>query len=196
MHRAPPNAFPSLSLLSLSLFSLLSLFFLLCFVSLSLFFLSLFSLLSLSRLSSRLYAHAVTGHVATWQVLSWGAIAGGALGALQIAGLPLLGVFTPLPEVRRAAVVPSIIGAALQLINGIVFVGEGVMVASGAFSALAAGQVAATLSFLLALRLAPPSLVSVWMCFWLFNGVRLANFARFFWFSKSPLLPDGPPPRK
>jgi len=130
------------------------------------------------------------------RVLSWGAIAGGALGALQIAGLPLLGVFTPLPEVRRAAVVPSIIGAALQLINGIVFVGEGVMVASGAFSALAAGQVAATLSFLLALRLAPPSLVSVWMCFWLFNGVRLANFARFFWFSKSPLLPDGPPPRK
>ena len=81
---------------------------------------------------------------------------------------------------------------ALQLINGLVFVGEGLMVAAGAFSALAAGQVLATASFLLALRLAPPTLVSVWLSFWVFNSVRLANFVRFFWFAKSPLalLPE------
>lgn len=125
------------------------------------------------------------------RVLSWGALLGGGLGLMQLLGLPLLGVFTPLPEVRKAARIPSIIGAALQLINGLVFVGEGLMISAGAYTALAAGQVAATLAFLLALRLAPSTLVSVWLCFWVFNGVRLANFVKFFWFSKSPLLPSG-----
>jgi len=82
---------------------------------------------------------------------------------------------------------------ALQLINGVVFVGEGLMVASGAFGKLASGQVVATGLFLLALKLAPPSLVSVWWCFWIFNSVRLLNFLNFFWFAKSPLMPEGRP---
>ena len=67
------------------------------------------------------------------------------------------------------------------------------MVAAGAYAQLASGQVAATALFLLALRLAPPSLVSVWMCFWIFNSVRLLNFAHFFWIGRSPLRPDGRP---
>lgn len=121
------------------------------------------------------------------RLLSWGLTLGASLGALQLASLPLLRLFTPLAEVRQAARLPSLIGALLQLINGAVFVGEGLMVASGAFAALAAGQVVATASFLLALRLAPPSLVSLWLCFWIFNAVRLLNFGRFFWFTDSPL---------
>ena len=118
---------------------------------------------------------------------------GGLLGVLQLLGLPLLSLFTPLPEVRRAARIPSIIGAALQCINGVVFVGEGVMVASGAFGRLAGGQVAATALFLLSLKLAPATLVGVWWSFWVFNSVRLFNFINFFWFAKSPLMPGGRP---
>ena len=127
------------------------------------------------------------------RVLAWGTMMGAGLGALQILGLPLLGVFSPIPEVRRAARVPSVIGAALQVINGAVFVGEGLMVAAGAFAQLAGGQVAATALFLLALKLAPPSLVSVWMCFWIFNSVRLLNFVHFFWVGQSPLHTNGRP---
>jgi Na+-driven multidrug efflux pump len=125
------------------------------------------------------------------RLVAWGGVLGGLLGAAQLAALPMLRLFTPLEEVRRAARAPSIIGSILQLINGVVFVGEGVMVGAGAFPSLAAGQVAATASFLLALRLAPPSLVSVWFCFWLFNGVRLASFVRYFWFGKGPLAKRG-----
>ena len=125
------------------------------------------------------------------RVLAWGALLGGALGVAQILGLPLLGAFTPLPEVRKAARLPSVIGAFLQLINGVVFVGEGLMVAAGAFGSLAKGQVAATAAFLLALQLAPKTLVNVWLCFRVFNGVRLLNFIKFFWFDKSPLMPEG-----
>ena len=65
----------------------------------------------------------------------------GALGALQLAALPLLAVFTPIAEVQRAARVPSMLGAVLQLINGITFIGEGVMVGTQSFAPLAGFQV-------------------------------------------------------
>ena len=41
---------------------------------------------------------------------------------------------------QRAAVVPSILGAILQLINGITFIGEGVMVGTQSFGPLATFQ--------------------------------------------------------
>ena len=62
--------------------------------------------------------------------LAWGAVLGAALGAAQLAALPMLHLFAPSAEVRAAAVVPSVIGAFLQLINGVTFIGEGVMVLS------------------------------------------------------------------
>lgn len=58
------------------------------------------------------------------RLLTWGVLMGGVLGGLQIACLPLLNVFSPLPEVQAAARLPSIIGAALQLLNGLVFIGN------------------------------------------------------------------------
>lgn len=58
------------------------------------------------------------------RLLCWGSLLGIGLGALQLAALPMLHVFTPLAEVRRMAYVPSVLGAVLQFINGIVFVGE------------------------------------------------------------------------
>jgi len=125
------------------------------------------------------------------RVLSWGTLLGGCMGLLQVLWLPLLRFFTPLPEVRKAARIPSIIGAALQLVNGFNFVGEGLMISAGAFKKLAVGEVAASLSLLLALRLAPSTLPSVWLCFWVFNAVRLANIVDFFWFTKSPLKAEG-----
>ena len=109
--------------------------------------------------------------------LGWGVMLGGLLGAFQLAALPLLGVFSPVADVQQAARAPSVIGAALQLINGVTFIGEGVMVGTGSFGALAVGQIVATAALLLALRNAT-SLAGVWWCFWLFNGVRFANVLR------------------
>ena len=50
---------------------------------------------------------------------------------------------------------------------------------------------AATALFLLALKLAPATLNALWMCFWVFNSVRLANFLWFWFVTPSPLQPDG-----
>jgi len=74
---------------------------------------------------------------------------------------------------------PSLLGAALQLVNGVVFVGEGIMVGTSSFGQLAAGQVVATVALLAALHVAPPTLTSVWASFYVFNGVRLANVVRY-----------------
>jgi len=65
--------------------------------------------------------------------------------------------------------VPTIIGSLLQLINGVTFIGEGVMIGTGCFGALATGQVLATAALLLSLRYAS-SLTAVWLGFWVFNG--------------------------
>jgi len=49
------------------------------------------------------------------RLLTWGAVLGVALAGVQLLCLPLLGVFSPLPEVQQAARLPSVIGAALQV---------------------------------------------------------------------------------
>lgn len=124
--------------------------------------------------------------------LAWGALMGTILGALQVLGLPLLKFMNDSPEVQKAARLPSVLGATLQPLNGVVFVGEGLMQGAGAFSMLARGAVIATIFHRIALTIVPSSLDSVWACFWVFNLARLANFI-FFWLTKSPLRPAGQP---
>lgn len=58
------------------------------------------------------------------RMLWWGTASGAVLGVLQLLALPLLVLFSPLPEVQEAARVPAIIGAVLQISNGVGFVGE------------------------------------------------------------------------
>jgi len=120
------------------------------------------------------------------RLLAWGLLTGVALGFAQLAFLPLLPLFSPLPEVQKAAVMPSIIGAALQTINGLVFIGEGIMQGTGSFRFLAGSTLVATAGMLLSLdALAKPvaagglGLNGVWACFFVFNVIRLAAVALF-----------------
>ena len=62
------------------------------------------------------------------RLMSWGFILGIGLGALQMLLLPMLQKSSPLEEVRQAAVIPSILASVYQIMNGLVFIGEGVMV--------------------------------------------------------------------
>ena len=58
------------------------------------------------------------------RLMSWGFILGIGLGALQLLLLPVLRKSSPLEEVRKAAVIPSILGSVYQIMNGLVFIGE------------------------------------------------------------------------
>jgi hypothetical protein len=79
---------------------------------------------------------------------------------LQLGSLPLLNLFSPLAELREAARVPSMIGAALQVMNGVVFIGEGIQ---QAFESL--GVTTGRYGMVLSLRLYGSSLVGVWASF-------------------------------
>jgi Na+-driven multidrug efflux pump len=66
-----------------------------------------------------------------------------------------------------------LIGAALQPLNGIVFVAEGLMQGHQAFLRLAGGMFVSTGVMLTALRFEGSTLPGVWMCFAAFNTCRL-----------------------
>ena len=111
------------------------------------------------------------------RLMSWGFILGCILGSFQILLLPVIRKATPLQEVRDAAMLPAVIASVLQIINGLVFIGEGVMIGTGSFLQLSLSTLAATIGCLWALRVFPPlvGLTGVWMGFGVFNFIRLAG---------------------
>ena len=84
---------------------------------------------------------------------------------------------TPIQEVRDAAKMPAIIASVLQIINGLVFIGEGVMIGTGSFLQLSLSTLVATMGCLWALAVFPPvvGLTGVWLGFGVFNFIRLAG---------------------
>eukprot|EP00529_Nitzschia_sp_RCC80_P012114 CAMPEP_0113487862 /NCGR_PEP_ID=MMETSP0014_2-20120614/25722_1 /TAXON_ID=2857 /ORGANISM="Nitzschia sp." /LENGTH=571 /DNA_ID=CAMNT_0000381561 /DNA_START=50 /DNA_END=1762 /DNA_ORIENTATION=+ /assembly_acc=CAM_ASM_000159 len=78
------------------------------------------------------------------RLMSWGFVLGCGLGALQLLLLPAIRRATPIQEVRDAATMPAIIASVLQIINGLVFIGEGVMIGTGSFLQLSLSTVVAT----------------------------------------------------
>jgi len=100
---------------------------------------------------------------------------GSLLGAAQMLVLPFINVFSPLKEVQEAARIPSVVASVLQIINGCVFIGEGIMQGCGDFLPLAVNNVVAAGGTLVALRVlvAKFGLNGVWYSFGVFNGIRL-----------------------
>jgi len=113
------------------------------------------------------------------RLMSWGFVLGCALGSLQILLLPVMFKATPLQEVRNAAKLPAVIASVLQIINGLVFIGEGIMIGTGSFLQLSLSTLTATLGCLWALWFFPPrvGLTGVWLGFIVFNLIRLAGVA-------------------
>lgn len=114
-----------------------------------------------------------TAKVMADRMLIWGAFLGVALGAVQLLCLPLLNNFSPLVAVQQAARKPSVIAAMLQVINGIVFIGEGIQQGNQAFASLAGVTFLATAGMLTSLKLYGSTLSGVWGSFAVFNGIRL-----------------------
>jgi len=111
------------------------------------------------------------------RLMSWGFLLGGALGAAQLMLLPIIRRASPLQEVRNAATTPAIIGSVLQIINGLVFIGEGAMIGTGSYMQLSLSTVVATAGCLWGLKVFPAKygLGGVWLSFVVFNFLRLAG---------------------
>lgn len=111
------------------------------------------------------------------RLMSWGLILGTILGSLQIALLPLIQKGTPVQAIRDAAKAPSMLASLYQVINGLVFIGEGVMIGTGSFLQLSMSTIVATVGLLWALNTFPPvyGLTGVWYGFGVFNLLRLGG---------------------
>jgi Na+-driven multidrug efflux pump len=109
------------------------------------------------------------------RLMRWGLILGTVLGAFQLAILPLLHQATPMLEVRQTARLPSYLASLYQVFNGMVFIGEGIMIGCGNYMQLSLSSVAATAGCLWALKTLPGryGLAGVWLSFGVFNSIRL-----------------------
>ena len=101
------------------------------------------------------------------RMMSWGLILGTLLGGLQVLVLPWIQKATPMEDVRAAARAPAILASVLQIINGLVFIGEGVMSGCGDFMYLAISTIVATIGCVAALQVFPQEhgVLGVWMGF-------------------------------
>lgn len=122
------------------------------------------------------------------RLLVWGLGVGFILAVLQAGMIPFIGVFSSLSEVQEQAKIPCLIGALLQPLNGIVFVGEGLMQGHQAFLRLAGGMFVSTGAMLVALKFYGSTLGGVWFCFTVFNTFRLFFGLRHHFFD-GPLAP-------
>lgn len=110
------------------------------------------------------------------RLLVWGAILGVLLGLAQLCALPLVSVITPIPAVREASVVPSIIAAFQQILCGIVFAGEGMLLGLRAYGWLAASSGVGCLLMLGVVSLSGTHvLAGIWVGLLLFNVARLCG---------------------
>jgi Na+-driven multidrug efflux pump len=109
------------------------------------------------------------------RLMSWGFVLGTALGLFQLAVLPVLHKATPMLEVRQMARLPSLLASIYQVFNGMVFIGEGVMLGCGNFMQLSISTLIATIGCLGALHTLPQrfGLAGVWLSFGVFNTLRL-----------------------
>lgn len=109
------------------------------------------------------------------RLMTWGLLLGSALGLLQVALIPTLQKASPVMEVRQAARNPALLASLYQAFNGLVFIGEGVMVGTGSFMQLSLSTVIATFGTIMALKKLPSmyGLTGVWMSFGVFNILRL-----------------------
>jgi len=95
------------------------------------------------------------------------------LGGIQLLTIPLLSVMSPLVEVQEAAKVPAMIASGMQVLSGIVFVGEGAMMGYQAWTTLAVSSVMGVTGMMLVLHKFSGSLIGVWSSFCVFNFIRL-----------------------
>lgn len=124
------------------------------------------------------------------RLMGWGLVLGVLFGMLQLALIPVIQRSSPLMEVREAAKIPALLSSVFQVMNGLVFIGEGIMIGTGNFFQLSLNTVIATAGCLWALGKFPPTygLTGVWFGFGVFNSLRLLGVA-IHHFYNGPLAP-------
>ncbi len=115
------------------------------------------------------------------RLLGRGFLVGTIITSFQALLFPVILRTTPIAKVREAAIFPVMIAIAFQCINGVVCVGEAIVVGSGMFSSASIVLIAASIAYTGCLRLFPQSwgINGVSASFGVFNIMRLLGLAAF-----------------
>ncbi|CAE7198368.1 SAMS2 [Symbiodinium sp. CCMP2592] len=106
----------------------------------------------------------------------WGCCLGVCLCGLQLASLPLVGFMAPIKAVQQAARAPAILAAMLQILNGAVFAGEGILLGLKAYRWLAATSFIGCALMVSTLYIfGEDALTGLWIGLFLFNISRLTG---------------------
>ena len=115
------------------------------------------------------------------RLMGWGGALGILLAAVQVAAIPLLGVFSIVPEVRDAALRPALIASLMQAMNGVVFAGEGIMMGCGSYVALATQTALGAAGMVIMLwhnASRGGGVTGIWLAIMIFNVVQLIGVLR------------------
>jgi len=115
----------------------------------------------------------IKGKRAADRMLIWGGCFGFAMGLFQLLCLPFVKKLSPLASVQEAAFWPTIIGSFLQLLSGIVFVGEGIQQGHQCFKSLALTTFIGTGLMMLSLEKFGKNIVGIWGSFMVMLLCRL-----------------------
>ena len=113
------------------------------------------------------------------RLIGWSTAISVCLAAAQAVAMPFLTpLFTPLPEVRAAIVAPARVAALVQLTNGPLFAGEGILMGVGGFGYLAGltsvGVAAMVIGLSISARL-NLGVASIWWSLFAFHIIQLSG---------------------
>jgi len=113
------------------------------------------------------------------RLIGWATLIAASMAALQALCMPMLvPLFSTLPEVQKAVYRPALVSALVQLTNGPLFAGEGILMGVGAFGYLAAltsvGVAVMVAGLTMSSRLGL-GVSSVWFSLLAFHVVQLAG---------------------
>ena len=117
------------------------------------------------------------------RLMMWGVLLGVILAMLQLLSLPLLKLLSPLASISEAARMPSLIGSSMNLINGVIFIGEGIQLGCQSFNALGVSTAIGSAGMVLFLKYFGTSLSNVWTSLLVLNIVRLTNVLIFHFYT-------------
>jgi MATE family multidrug resistance protein len=116
-------------------------------------------MLSVRHIANRLYV--------------WGIVLGILLAGLQILSLYTIGWFTKLPDVHQKIVEPLMIGAGMQFLHAIVWIGEGIQQGTEDFQSLALATIVGSIGMMSMIYWKGYSLNNIWLSFGILGMVRL-----------------------
>lgn len=123
----------------------------------------------------RLYTKLIAVRQIANRLYLWGIVLGILLAGLQILSIYTIGWFTKLPHVHEKIIQPLLIGAGMQFLHAIVWIGEGIQQGTEDFQSLAIATIVGSIGMMSMIYWKGYSISNIWLSFGVLGMVRLCG---------------------